>query len=113
MSDDRPRSGEDDGPGGDGGGPASTDDRAGVESGTDPDGESEEWKFSLSDIERREAEAEADPEGNDDGDHRAPEPNSAPIVRGSLSAENAFFVALGMVVMIGVLFRLVAAGVGV
>lgn len=74
------------------------------------DQEGEEWKFSLSDIEEREADAE---EAEEVEDHRAPEPNSTSIVRGSPSVENALFVALGMLVMVGVLVRLVGAGIGV
>lgn len=72
----------------------------------DPDGG--DWEFSLSDLEQRAAGS-----GGDGGGPRAPEPNSASIDRGSPSAENAAFVLLGMLLMIGVLFRLVAAGFGV
>lgn len=115
MSDDQSRSGEDGETEGDVEGPGTAGGPAGIDEGGPDRGErdeDEEWQFSLSDIEEREAE-NGDDTGSDGGDHRAPESNSTPIVRGTPSMENAAFVVLGMLVMVAVLFRLVAAGVGV
>ncbi len=77
----------------------------------EPD-EDGEWEFSLSELEERETGGDGD-RGDGEGGPRAPEPNSASISRGSPSAENAAFVLLGALVMVGVLVRLVAAGFGI
>ncbi|MFC4987627.1 MULTISPECIES: DUF7312 domain-containing protein [Saliphagus] len=82
------------------------------DAGPEESDEDEEWEFSLADIEERAA-GNDDDRGDGEGGPRAPEPNSASVVRGSPSAENAAFVLLGALVMVGVLVRLVAAGFGI
>ena len=59
----------------------------------------ESWEFSLSDIDRREAEAEAAAE--------AEQARSEPIEPGSPSLENTVFVLLGVVLTLFIISRLI------
>ena len=78
------------------------------ESGTESE-DTDEWKFSLDDLE----DEDDDGDGGEDGeeDSFTPEPNATPITAGAPSAENALFVALGALAMLFVIFRLTSVAV--
>ncbi len=68
----------------------------------DPDASEDEWKFTLEDLEAREAEAEATAEAAAEAQRR----RTQPIEPGNPSLEHTVFVLLGVVLTLFILSRL-------